>query len=120
MTLKIVNIKKEDSDEDLKSRMIKGSILNDEEDEARRQYEESVAKLRQASERIKRIKAEKEERFKMRLEEQKMEEHQKKEKEDEEKRQMLQQVSEQRQESIKSQKATDLGKIIEEEFRYRS
>ena len=70
-TLKIIDTKKENNDEDLKPSLVKGSRLNDEEDGARRQYEESVAKMRLASERIKRIKAEKEERFKMKLEEQK-------------------------------------------------
>ena len=69
-TLKIIDTKNENNDEDLKPSMVKGSRLNDEEDEARRQYEESVTKMRQASERIKRIKAEKEKRFKMQLEEQ--------------------------------------------------
>jgi len=80
---------------------------------------ESAAKMKQASERIKRIKAEKEERFKMQLEEQRKEERQRKEKDDEEKRQMLQKVTEQRKESIKSQKATDLSKIIDEQTHYR-
>ena len=65
--------------------------------------------MKQATERIRRIKAEKEERFKMKLEEQKIEERRKKEKDDEEKRQMLQKVSEQRKESIKSQRDTDLS-----------
>jgi len=62
-TLKIVE--DENSDEDITPKMI------NEEEEARRQYEESVAKMKQANERIKRIKAEKEERFKIKLEEQK-------------------------------------------------
>jgi hypothetical protein len=110
-TLKIVE--DENSDEDITPKMI------NEEEEARRQYEESVAKMKQASERIKRIKAEKEERFKMKLEEQKKEERRKKEKDDEEKRQMLQKVSEQRKESIKSQKNTDLSRIIEEQTQCR-
>jgi hypothetical protein len=76
----------------------------DEEDEARTQYEESLEKMKQARERIKKIKTEKEERFKMQLEEQRKEERQRKEKDDEEKRQMLRWVSTQRQESIKNQK----------------
>ena len=66
--MKIIDARKKDSDEDFDSRMITGSILNDEEDEARRQYEESATKMKQASERIRRIKIEKEERFKMKLE----------------------------------------------------
>ena len=57
-------------------------------------------------------------KYKAILEEQKKE-RQKKERDDEEKRQMLQKVSEQRKESIKSQKATDLSRIIEEQTQYR-
>jgi hypothetical protein len=75
--------------------------------------------MKLATERIRRIKADEEERFKMKLEEQKIEERRKKEKEDEEKRQMLQKVSEQRKESIKSQRNTDLSRIIEEQTQYR-
>lgn len=104
--------------EDSKSKMI-NSQLNDEEDEARRQYEDSVAKMKQASERIKRIKAEKEERFQMQIEEQRKEECQRKEKDDEKKRQILPKVSAQRKESIKSQKAIDLSKIIDEQIQHR-
>jgi hypothetical protein len=83
-TLKIAEY--ESSEEDINSKMILGSTFTDEEEEVRRQYEESLAGMRQARERIRRIKMEKEERFKMRLEEQKFEERRKKEKEDEEKR----------------------------------
>ena len=61
-------IENEDSDEDFNPKMTKSSALKDEEEEARRQYEESVARMKQASERIRGIKAKKEERFKMKLE----------------------------------------------------
>ena len=64
--------------EDAKAKTIKSSQFNNDEDEARRQYEDSVAKTRQARERIKRIKAKKEERFKMQIEEQRKEERQRK------------------------------------------
>ena len=72
------------SDEEITPKITRKSTVTDEEDEARRQYEESVANMKQATERIRRIKADKEERFKMKLEEQKIEERRKKEKEDEE------------------------------------
>ena len=74
--LKIVE--PEVSDEEITPKITRKSTVTDEEDEARRQYEESVANMRQATERIRRIKADKEERFKMKLEEQKIEERRKK------------------------------------------
>jgi hypothetical protein len=80
--LKIVE--PEVSDEEMTPKMSKKSTFTDDEDEARRQYQESVANMKQATERIRRIKAEKEKRFKMQLEEQKLEERRKKEIEDEE------------------------------------
>ena len=75
-TLKIVE--PEVSDEKITLKITKKSTFTDEEDEARCQYEESVASMKQATERIRRIKADKEERFKMKLEEQKLEERRQK------------------------------------------
>jgi hypothetical protein len=62
-----------------------------------------MAQMKQASERVKKIKAEKEERFKKQIDEQRKEERQRKEKDDEEKRQMLRWMSDQRKEAIKNQ-----------------
>jgi hypothetical protein len=56
--LKIVE--PEVSDEEITLKISKKSTFIDEEDEARRQYQESVVNMKQATERIRRIKAEKE------------------------------------------------------------
>jgi len=53
--LKIVE--PEVSDEEMTPKMSRKSTFTDEEDEARRQYKESVANMKQATERIRRIKA---------------------------------------------------------------
>ena len=61
-------IENESSEEDITPKMIKRSAFKEEEEEARRQYEESIAGMKQASERIRRIKAEQEERFNIKFE----------------------------------------------------
>ena len=101
------------------SKTVKNPQFPDDEDEYIRQYEDSVAKMKQASERIKKIKAEKEERFKMQIEEQRKEERQRRERDDEEKRQMLRWVSDQRQEAIKSQKEKNISRIMEEQLQHK-
>ena len=86
-TVKIVSTKKEDQllfeklvKEEMDKRLLEEAMkresktvnisqAQDEEDEARTTYKESLEKMKQARERIKKIKAEKEERFKMPLEE---------------------------------------------------
>ena len=65
--------------------MTRKLFQENEESEAKRQHEDSMAEMNQASERIKKTKAEKEERFKKQIEEQRKEEPQRTEKEDEEK-----------------------------------
>ena len=52
-------IEYESCEEEIIPKTIKRSAFKDEDEEAKRQYEESVAGMKQASERIRRIKAEK-------------------------------------------------------------